>query len=154
MKSTYTAGKTILASSVFLGMAFGTAHAEICYKLNPFIDVIRVAQTNFVDEAPNGSHRLVVGNWQGGFSKAVVGSLDVNVPGGGLRLGLHGTLHDGDCLGHSDVTLNGVPGGEWNLSCDGGVPGIFNNSGTPLSVVSCDSVGPSAPVVGKSATQP
>jgi hypothetical protein len=83
MKSTYTAGKTILASSVFLGMAFGTAHAEICYKLNPFIDVIRVAQTNFVDEAPNGSHRLVVGNWQGGFSKAVVGSLDVNVPGGG-----------------------------------------------------------------------
>ena len=102
MKSTYTAGKTILASSVFLGMAFGTAHAEICYKLNPFIDVIRVAQTNFVDEAPNGSHRLVVGNWQGGFSKAVVGSLDVNVPGGGLRLGLHGTLHDGDCLVHSE----------------------------------------------------
>jgi hypothetical protein len=123
MKSTYTAGKTILASSVFLGMAFGTAHAEICYKLNPFIDVIRVAQTNFVDEAPNGSHRL-------------------------------GTLHDGDCLGHSDVTLNGVPGGPWNLSCDGGVPGIFNNSGTPLNVVSCDSVGPSGPVVGKSATQP
>jgi hypothetical protein len=69
MKSTYTAGKTILASSVFLGMTFGTAHAEICYKLNPFSDAIRVAQTNFVDEAPNGSHRLVVGNWQGGFQR-------------------------------------------------------------------------------------
>ena len=111
MKSTYTAGKTILASSVFLGMAFGTAHAEICYKLNPFIDVIRVAQTNFVDEAPNGSHRLVVGNWQGGFSKAVVGSLDVNVPRMCLRLGLHGTLHCRNCLGWRTFTLKSRCGG-------------------------------------------
>jgi hypothetical protein len=67
MKSNCTAGKTVLASSVFLGMAFGTAHAEICYKLTPFIDVIRVAETSFLDEAPNGSHTLVVGNWQGFF---------------------------------------------------------------------------------------
>ncbi len=155
MKLTYTAGKTVLASSVFLGMAFGTAHAELCYKLTPFPDIIRVAQTNFVDEAPNGAHKLVVGNWTAGTvpSKPVVGSLDTNVPGTGVRLGLHGTLHGGDCAGHSDITLDGVPGGAWSLSCDGGVPGIFNNSGTPLSVVSCNSVGPSAQVTGKAATQ-
>jgi hypothetical protein len=36
--------KTILASSVFLGMVFGTAHAEICWKLTPFADVIRATQ--------------------------------------------------------------------------------------------------------------
>ncbi|MGH6811614.1 MAG: hypothetical protein ACREDM_04485 [Methylocella sp.] len=75
------------------------------------------------------------------------------MPGTGLRLGLHGTLHGGDCAGHSDVTLDGVPGGAWNLSCDGRVAGIFNNSGT-LTVVSCDSVGPSAQVGGgKTATE-
>ena len=153
MKSTYTAGKTVLASSVFLGMAFGTAHAEICYKLTPFIDVIRVAETGFIDEAPNGSHTLLVGNWVGSISKPVVGSLDTNVPGTGVRLGLHGTLHSNDCAGHSDVTLDGVPGGAWNLSCDGGVPGIFNNHGT-LTVVECGSVGPSVAVIGKSATTP
>jgi len=69
MKSTYTAGKTVLASSVFLGMAFGTAHAEICYKLTPFPDIIRVAQTNLVDEAPSGSHRLLVGNVEARFPR-------------------------------------------------------------------------------------
>jgi hypothetical protein len=156
MKSKYTAGKTVLASSVFLGMAIGTAHAEICYKLNPFIDVIRVAETKFLDEAPNGSHILVVGEWSANrsFAKPVVGSLDSDLGGTGQRLSLHGTLHGSDCSGHSDITLDGVIGSTWNLSCDGKVAGFFNNTGTPLSVVSCDSVGPSVAAVGKSATQP
>ena len=51
--------KTALASSIFLGMAFGTAHAEICYRLNPFIDVIRLAQIVVQDEAAGGSHTLL-----------------------------------------------------------------------------------------------
>jgi hypothetical protein len=133
--------KTFFASSIFLGMAFGTAHAEICYKLNPFIDVIRLAQITVQDEAAGGSHTLLVGNWTAGTvpSKPVVGSLDVSVNPAGTRLGLHGTLHGGDCGGHSDVTLDGVPGGQWTLSCDGKVAGIFNNSGT-LTTISCDSL--------------
>jgi hypothetical protein len=136
-----TTAKTILASSVFLGMAFGAAHAEICYKLNPFPDVIRLAQIIVQDEAAGGSHTLVVGNWTAGNvpSKPVVGSLDVSVNPAGTRLGLHGTLHGGDCAGHSDVTLDGVPGGAWSLSCDGKVAGFFNNSGT-LTVISCDTL--------------
>jgi hypothetical protein len=132
---------TIFASSIFLGMAFGTAHAEICYKLNPFIDVIRLAQITVQDEAAGGSHTLLVGNWTAGGvpSKPVVGSLDVSVNPSGVRLGLHGTLHGGDCGGHSDVTLDGVPGGQWTLSCDGKVAGFFNNSGT-LTTISCDTL--------------
>ncbi len=45
MKSTYTAGKTVLASSVFLGMAFSTAHAEICYKVTPFMTLSHCASS-------------------------------------------------------------------------------------------------------------
>jgi hypothetical protein len=133
--------KTVLASSIFLGMAVGTAHAEICFRLSPFIDVIRLAQITVQDEAAGGSHTLLVDNWTAGGvpSKPVVGSLDVSVNPPGTRLGLHGTLHGGDCAGHSDVTLDGVPGGQWNLSCDGKVAGFFNNSGT-LTVISCDTL--------------
>src|SRR4029077_16276212 len=113
----------------------------ICYRLNPFIDVIRLAQIVVQDEAAGGSPTLLVGNWAAGGvpSKPVVGSLDVSVNPSGTRLGLHGTLHGGDCAGHSDVTLDGAPGGQWNLSCDGKVAGSFNNSGT-LTVISCDTL--------------
>jgi hypothetical protein len=48
--------KTALASALLLSTAIGTAHAEICYKLTPFIDVIRLAETTSVDEAAGGSH--------------------------------------------------------------------------------------------------
>jgi hypothetical protein len=48
MKSTYTSKKTILASSVFLGMAFGTAHAEKCYNLAPFPDILRLSALNLL----------------------------------------------------------------------------------------------------------
>ena len=52
MKSTNTAKKTILASSVFLGMAFGTAHAEQCFNLSPFVDILRVSALDLL--TPNG----------------------------------------------------------------------------------------------------
>jgi hypothetical protein len=147
--------KTVLASSIVLGMALGTAHAEICYRLTPFPDVIRLAQMSVQDEAAGGSHTLVFGNWTAGGvpSKPVVGSLDVSVNPSGTRLGLHGTLHGGDCAGHSDVSLDGIPGGPWDLSCGGKVAGFFNNSGT-LTVISCDTLTTLTIAEGaKSATQ-
>jgi hypothetical protein len=148
--------KTALVSSIFLGMAFGTAHSEVCYKLTPFIDVIRLAEVTIPDQAVGGTHTLLVGNWTAANvpSKPVVGSLDVSVNPSGTRLGLHGTLHGGDCAGHSDVTLDGVPGGQWSLSCDGKVDGIFNNSGTALTVINCATLAEPVLVEGKSATQP
>jgi hypothetical protein len=149
------AAKTALVSSIFLSAAFGTAHSEVCYKLTPFPDVIRLAEVTIPDQAVGGSHTLLVGNWTAGNvpSKPVVGSMDVSVNPAGTRIGLHGTLHGGDCAGHSDVTLDGVPGGPWNLSCDGKVEGFFNNSGT-LTVINCSTLVETIAVEGKSATQP
>jgi hypothetical protein len=152
---------TVLGSAMILGGTIGATHAELCFKLSPFIDNIRLAQIAIQDEAPasasvgGGTHWLLVGNWTaGGFtpSKPVVGSLDSSFPGGGLRLGLHGTLHGGDCGGHSEVTLDGVVGGAWNLSCDGKVAGFFSNSGT-LTPISCDTLTSSVVPVGRAATQ-
>jgi hypothetical protein len=141
--------KTVLASSIFLGMAFGSAHAEICYVLTPFIDVIRVAETIYNDEAPQGVHTAVVGNWYaaGFYSLPVTGSLDVNYPTSNpltLRLGLHGTNSSTVYFeGHSDCILDGFPNGAWFLSCDGRAAGIYNTSGSKLTVTPCDNVGPS-----------
>jgi hypothetical protein len=156
MKSAYTAGKTVLASSVFLGMAFGAAHAEICYKTPPFIDIIRVAETQFTDEAPNGTHTLVVGNWTAGsaYSLPVVGSKDTSINPGGIRFAIHADQHTTFFGNHSDCTLDATVGGAGSTSCDGRVPGFFNVAGWTLVPVSCDSVGASAPAaVGKTMGQ-
>jgi hypothetical protein len=60
--------KTVLATSVFLSMAFSTAHAEICWRLTPFGDVIRATEISDQGNLPPGSnfgstHTLVFGNW-------------------------------------------------------------------------------------------
>ena len=151
--------KTVLASSIFLGMAFGSVQAETCYVLTPFIDVIRVSQTAVVDEAVQGTHTAVVGNWYatGFYSLPVTGSLDVNYPTSNpltFRLGLHGTNSSTFYFqGHSDCILDGTPGGAWFLSCDSRVAGIYNNSGSTLTVASCDTVATTSAVIGNAAGQ-
>jgi hypothetical protein len=150
--------KAALASSIIFALAIGTAHAEICYKLDPFPDVVRVTETMSLDEAVEGSHTAVVGNWTAGnvYSLPVAGSLDTDVPRSNppvLRLGLHGTQHTAAFGNHSDCTLDGVPNGPWTLSCDGRVDGIFNNSGGSLTTISCDTQSTTATVIGKAAGQ-
>ena len=147
-----------LAASMIFSLWIGTAHAEICYRLLPFPDVVRVTETTSLDEASEGSHIAVVGNWSAAnaYSLPVVGSLDTDVPRASppvLRLGLHGTQHTAAFGNHSDCTLDGIPNGPWTLSCDGRVPGIFNNSGSSLATISCDAVSTSAMVLGKLAGQ-
>jgi len=155
MTWTFTVGKTVLASSAFLGMAFGTAHAEICYKVSPFPDVIRLAVTSFLDEAAPGTellrtHTLLVGNLIfANYSLPLVGSLDVSVNPPGTRLGLHGTNHTAAFGNHSDCTFDAIPGGPLVGSCDGKVPGIFNGPPATLVPAPCDSVGPSGAVSGR-----
>jgi hypothetical protein len=144
--------KTVLASSVFLGMAYGSAHAEICYRVSPFPDVIRVAQTTFQDEAAGGTHILVVGNWTFGsaYSLPLVGSLDVSVTPPGIRIGLHGTNHTTAFGNHSDCTFDqAIPGPTGSLmgSCDGRVAGIFNGPPATLTEIPCDTLS-TAPVQG------
>jgi hypothetical protein len=134
----------LLGSAVMFGAAISTSQAEICWRLSPFIDVVRVAETTFVDEAVGGSHTLVVGSWVAGnsYSLPIVGSIDVNVPVTNprtQRFGVHGTNHTTGFGNHSYCTLDAQLGAGWKLSCDGNVAGIFNNSGT-FTLISCDTV--------------
>jgi hypothetical protein len=154
MKSTHTALKTVLASSVFLGMAFGPAKAEVCFQLTPFIDVIRLAETFTLDEFNGGSHRQLTGNWfvPGTYSLPVTGSEDLAVGSTSTRITLHGSNNSADFGGNTDCQLdivdNGgtfVPGNF--LACDNGVPGIFTNGvgSITMTPIFCTSIIPGGP---------
>ena len=137
---------TILASAMIFGVAIGSARAEVCYKLSPFIDVLRLAETDFVDPSVGGSHTLMVGNWiaHGSYTLPVVGSFEFDLGSTSVRrLGVHGINKPGGGSGFSDCTLDGIPGGAWDLACDGRKAGFFNNSGSPLTPVACAGLPPS-----------
>jgi hypothetical protein len=52
----------LLGSVMIFGAAISTSQAEICWRLSPFGDTVRVAETSFSDEA--------VGNIAGIFNNA------------------------------------------------------------------------------------
>ena len=140
--------RSVLPVAVGTLVALGTAQAETCYNLAPFVDVVRVNQTTTADESVGGTHTGVVGNWfvGGTYSLPVTGSLDTD-EGGLPRLGLHGTQHTASFFGaNADCVLDGNPGGAWTLACDAPGP-AFLNSGSPLAVISCDTIS-TAPVAG------
>jgi hypothetical protein len=152
--------KTALATSLVFSMAFGTAHAELCYQLLPFIDVLRLAEVTIPDEATEGSHTAVFGNWTAGgfYSLPIVGSIDVTVPRATpltFQLGLYANNQSSFFADHAVCALGGPLTGAatTEISCDGRTAGIFNVFGITLAKVSCDSVGPSSGVVGKAAGQ-
>jgi hypothetical protein len=130
-----------LTPIALISLAIGTAQAEVCYRLNPFVDVLRLSETTFVEPSTGGSHALVAGNWiaHGFYTLPVVGSLELDAGSTTVtRLGIHGTQKTTNFFGgHSSCVLDGAPGGSWFLSCNGRVNGIFNNSGSSLSPVSC-----------------
>jgi hypothetical protein len=141
--------KTVLASSVFLGMAFGTARAEICWRLTPFTDVIRVTEITDNGNAPAASnfgstHNLVFGNWIAGtsYTQPIVGAIEFDNTSTStsqkLRFGVHGVNHTTSFGNHTDCTLNALLGGGWSVSCTGNVAGIFNTSGTPFTLIDCE----------------
>jgi len=133
-------GTLVLTPVALFGLAIGTAQAEVCFRLNPFVDVLRLSQTTFVEPSTGGSHALVTGNWiaHGFYTLPVVGSLELDAGSNTVtRLGIHGTQKTNSFGGHSSCVLDGIPGGSWFLSCNGKVDGIFNNSGSTLSPVAC-----------------
>jgi len=140
--------RSVLPVAVGTLVALGTAQAETCYNLAPFVDVVRVNQTTTADESVGGTHTGVVGNWfvGGTYSLPVTGSLDTD-EGGLPRLGLHGTQHTASFFGgNADCVLDGNPGGAWTAVCD--APGLFGPvSGSPLAIISCDTIS-TAPVAG------
>jgi hypothetical protein len=140
----------IVLSALMIAPAVDTAQAEVCYRLGPFIDVLRLAETDFVDASVGGSHTLVVGNWiaHGAYTLPVVGSFELDLGSTSVkRLAVHGVNKPGGGSGFSDCTLDGILGGAWDLACDGRKAGFFNNSGSPLTPVSCAGLPPSNVVV-------
>jgi hypothetical protein len=135
----------LLGSVMIFGAAISTSQAEICWRLSPFIDTVRVAETSFSDEAVGGTHTIVVGIWSAGnsYSLPIVGSIDTNLPATSpptSRFGVHGTNHTPSFGNHSDCTLDAQLGAGWKLSCDGNIAGIFNNSGASFTLISCDTL--------------
>ena len=138
-----TSAATIVSATVFFSISIGIAEAEVCYKLTPFIDVLRLNEMTFVDSDAAGTHTLVNGNWiaRGFYTLPVVGSEELDSGSTSVRrLGIH-------CV------LDGLPGGAWSLSCDGKVTGIFNNSGGSLTPISCAGLVAAAEEAGKPAGQ-
>jgi hypothetical protein len=140
----------ILGSTMIFGLAISTAQAEVCYKLSPFVDILRLAETQFVDPSVGGTHTLVVGSWiaHGSYTLPVVGSFELDIGSTSVRrLAIHGVNKPGGGSGFSDCTLDGIPGGAWDLACDGRKAGLFNNSGSSLAPISCAGLPPSSVVM-------
>jgi len=151
-----TSAATILSATVFLSISIGIAQAEVCYKLTPFIDVLRLNEMTFVDSDAAATHTLVSGNWiaRGFYTLPVVGSEELDSGSTSVRrLGIHGTQHTSFFGGHSDCVLDGLPGGAWSLSCDGKVTSKFNNNGGSLAPISCGGLVTAAEEAGKPAGQ-
>ena len=145
---------TVLGSMMFFSAAIGTAQAEMCWRLTPFIDVVRV--TELTDSGlPTGSekgstHSLVFGQWVANnfYNLPVVGAIEMDVPLSTptkLRFNVHGSNHTTFFANHTDCTLDAQLGDAWKLSCDGNVPGIFNNSGNPFTLIDCENLPPDPP---------
>ena len=145
---------TVLGSMLFFIAAIGTAQAEICWRLDPFIDVIRVTQLtdsgSMTGSEKGSTHTLVFGQWVAGnvYNLPVVGAIEIDVPLSTptkLRFNVHGSNHTEFFGNHTDCTLDAQLGAGWTLSCDGNVPGIFNNSGSSFPLIDCENLPPAPP---------
>jgi hypothetical protein len=138
----------VLISALLVGLSVGAARAEVCYKLNPFPDVLRLSELNDLG-ATGDSHILVYGNWiaHGAYTLPVVGALELNNGSTSTRrLGIHGTNNTASFGSNPSCVLDGFPGGAWFLNCEGaGSDPAFTNSGSPLTSISCAGLQPSSP---------
>jgi hypothetical protein len=160
--------KTVLASSILLGMAFSTAQAEICWRLTPFTDVIRATEFSVQGNAPatgsnfGSTHNLVFGNWIAAGGSAVGaggGSASYTLPFVGAiefdtasttsaqlsQLGIHATNNTTYFGSHVNCTLAASLGGLWKVSCNGFTGSYSNYGGTAantFTLIDCESLPP------------
>jgi hypothetical protein len=132
---------TVAMAVVMLSALLSVAHAETCYKLQPFTDILRL-DVLITEGGPSSMHEAVYGDWvTSSYTLPVVGSRELNV--GSLsqrRVGIHGT-NNGSAFGANPAcVLDGIPGGAWSLSCFGGGNGRFANSGTNLAPINCNAL--------------
>jgi len=137
---------TVAMTIVMLGALMSVAHAETCYQLQPFSDILRL-DVSVHEAGPSSTHEVVYGDWvTSSYTLPVVGARELNVGSTSQRrLGIHGTNDNSSFGGNPACVLDGIPGGAWSLSCFGGGNGRFANTGTNLAPISCSSL-PAVPV--------
>jgi hypothetical protein len=138
---------TILTAAAFVALMGSIAHAETCYKLSPFVDVLRL-DVQITEGGTNSTHESVYGNWvTSAYTLPVVGARELNVGNTSQRrLGIHGT-NDTSLFGANPACIiDGIPGGAWSLTCFGGSGSRFINSGTNLAPIDCHTLPPTGGV--------
>jgi len=143
--------RSIAAASIalFAGSAYA-APVQVCYKLNPFVDILKLVRS---DPGPGG-HRSLFGNWiaSGLYTIPVSGAFEFEAGSTTIKkigiVGANSTTSFGDNLICGLTGIGG--GGAWELNCSGGSSNVnFQNSGT-LNQISCAGLPPSS-AVGRAA---
>jgi hypothetical protein len=132
---------TVAMTIMILSALMSVAHAETCYKLQPFSDILRL-DVLITEGGPSSMHEAVYGDWvSSSYTLPVVGARELNVGSTSQRrLGIHGTNASSSFGGNPACVLDGIPGSAWSLSCFGGGNGRFSNTGTNLAPISCSSL--------------
>ena len=129
----------VLAALVLLAWTATMVQAETCYRLEPFIDVLRL-NVQIIEGPIRGEHHLVYGNWIASdfYTLPVVGARELDKDSTSTRrLGIHGT-NNTEFFGANPICiLDGIPDEAWFLVCTGGVEGVFTNNGPNLASISC-----------------
>jgi hypothetical protein len=117
-------------------------------------------QGNLPPKSNFGStHTLVFGNWifDTTYTLPFVGAIEFDnsstATSQKLRFSVHASNHTKSFRNHTNCTLDALLGAGWTLSCNGNVPGIFNNHGTPFTLIDCENQPALAPIVGEGAGQ-
>ena len=124
------AGVLALSAASF---STGVQAEEVCYKLDPFVDFLRLEFG-----AVTHGHRNVYGNWiaPGYYTLPVSGAYELDFGSTTVkRLGIVGTNTTTDFFGSMVCGLDGVRFGAWKVSCG-------EKSGT-LTPTSCAGLPPS-----------
>ncbi len=114
------------------------AHAEICYRLEPYLDVVKLAAPPETE-----GHQLLYGKWQmpGAYAIPVTGSRE------GTRVSIVGANYTKKYFTANVVcALTGTENSSWRVQCSGAAKnfliddtttGSYPEFPTRLSVVSC-----------------
>ena len=143
-----------LLAAVVVGVWAAPARAEVCFRLTPFTDVLRLSQV--ADRGVGSPHVITVGNWiTSSYSLPVTGAVEQDHGSTTLfRLGIFGANSSTSSFGGNPICeLNGLTnGGPWKLACEGAATDPpFTNHGTALTPISCVGLPGSAPVNGPEA---
>lgn len=142
MKKFYGVGLVgvALAGSVLLA---GVARAETCYRLDPFIDILRL-NVESLEDAGNRTHTFAYGNWiaSGIYTLPITGARELDVASTKVkRLGVVGTNNVSNTSGAFGSNLvcglDGYENGPWVLQCAGSTS-PFTNSGASLTKINCN----------------